>query len=36
MRVPLLTFVVLVAIAKGGRYAAVLGIGQGLGIEGWF
>jgi membrane protein YqaA with SNARE-associated domain len=36
MRVPLLSFVVLVAIAKGGRYAAVLGIGQGLGIEGWF
>jgi membrane protein YqaA with SNARE-associated domain len=36
MRMPLLTFLVFVAIAKGGRYAAVLGIGHGLGIEGWF
>ena len=36
MRTPLLPFLVLVAIAKGSRYAAVLGAGQGLGIAGWF
>lgn len=36
MRTPLLPFLVLVAIAKGGRYAAVLGAGQGLDIAGWF
>jgi membrane protein YqaA with SNARE-associated domain len=36
MRAPILPFLVLVAIAKGGRYAAVLGVGQGLGIGGRF
>jgi membrane protein YqaA with SNARE-associated domain len=36
MRTPLAPFLVLVAVAKGGRYAAVLGAGQGLGVEGWF
>jgi membrane protein YqaA with SNARE-associated domain len=36
MRTPLVPFLVLVAVAKGGRYAAVLGAGQGLGVEGWF
>lgn len=36
MRMPLATFLVLVAVAKGGRYAAVLGVGMGLGIDGWF
>lgn len=36
MRMPLLTFLILVAIGKGARYAAVLGAGVGLGVEGWF
>ena len=36
MRTPLLPFLVLVAVAKGGRYAAVAAAGQGLGIGGWF
>jgi membrane protein YqaA with SNARE-associated domain len=36
MRMPFLTFLALVAIAKGGRYAAILAAGAGLGIEGWF
>jgi membrane protein YqaA with SNARE-associated domain len=36
MRTPLVPFLALVAVAKGGRYAAVLGAGQGLGVEGWF
>jgi membrane protein YqaA with SNARE-associated domain len=36
MRMPLATFLLFVAIAKGGRYAAVIGASQGLGIEGWF
>ena len=36
MRTPLLPFLVLVAIAKGGRYAAVVAAWQGLGIGGWF
>jgi membrane protein YqaA with SNARE-associated domain len=36
MRTPLLPFLVLVAIAKGGRYAAVLGAGHGLDIGSWF
>jgi membrane protein YqaA with SNARE-associated domain len=36
MRVPIVPFLVLVAIAKGGRYAAVLGAGHGLGIGDWF
>ena len=35
MRVPLATFLAMVTIAKGGRYAAVLGAGHGLGVEGW-
>jgi membrane protein YqaA with SNARE-associated domain len=35
MRVPLATFLAMVTIAKGGRYAAVLGAGHGLGIDGW-
>ena len=34
MRVPIVPFLVMVAIAKGGRYAAVLGASQGLAIEG--
>ena len=36
MRVPLLTFLVMVTIAKGGRYAAILGAGRGLDIGSWF
>jgi membrane protein YqaA with SNARE-associated domain len=36
MRVPLLTFLILVTIAKGGRYAAILGAGHGLDIRSWF
>lgn len=36
MRVPILPFLLLVAIAKGGRYAAVLGAGQVLAIGSWF
>ena len=36
MRVPLLTFVILVTIAKGARYAAILGAGHGLDIGSWF
>jgi membrane protein YqaA with SNARE-associated domain len=36
MRTPIVPFLVLVAVAKGGRYALVLGAGQGLGIQGWF
>jgi membrane protein YqaA with SNARE-associated domain len=36
MRAPLLPFLAMVAIAKGGRYAAVLGAGQGMDIAGWF
>jgi membrane protein YqaA with SNARE-associated domain len=36
LRTPLVPFLLLVAIAKGGRYAAVLGAGHGLGVEGWF
>ncbi|MFO1075951.1 MAG: YqaA family protein [Geminicoccaceae bacterium] len=36
MRVPLLSFLLLVAIAKGGRYAAILGVGHGLDIGSWF
>jgi membrane protein YqaA with SNARE-associated domain len=35
MRVPLATFLAMVTTAKGGRYAAVLGAGHGLGVEGW-
>ena len=35
MRMPLLTFVAFVAIAKGGRYAVVLGAGHGLGVGDW-
>ena len=36
MRTPIVPFVVLVGIAKGGRYAAVLGAGHGLDIVSWF
>lgn len=36
MRMPLLTFVLLVTVAKGGRYAAIAAAGAGLGVEGWF
>lgn len=36
MRVPILPFLVMVAIAKGGRYAAILGAGHGLDIGSWF
>ena len=36
MRVPLLTFLIMITIAKGGRYAAVLGAGHGLDIASWF
>ena len=36
MRVPLLAFLVMVTIAKGGRYAAVLAAGHGLDIGSWF
>lgn len=35
MRAPLLPFLVLVAIAKGGRYAAVLVAGQSVDIGSW-
>jgi membrane protein YqaA with SNARE-associated domain len=35
-RVPLLSFLLFVTIAKGARYAAVLGASHGLGIEDWF
>ncbi len=35
MRVPILPFLLMVTIAKGGRYAAVLGVGQGLDIGSW-
>jgi membrane protein YqaA with SNARE-associated domain len=36
MRVPIVPFLLMVAIAKGGRYAAVLGAGHGLDIGSWF
>ena len=36
MRVPLPTFLIMVTIAKGGRYAAILGAGHGLDIQSWF
>ena len=36
MRVPILPFLLMVTIAKGGRYAAVLGAGHGLDIGSWF
>ena len=36
MRVPLLTFLIMVAIAKGARYAAILGAAYGLDISSWF
>jgi membrane protein YqaA with SNARE-associated domain len=36
MRMPLLTFLAFVTIAKGARYGAILGFSQGLGVEGWF
>ena len=36
MRVPILTFLLLVTIAKGARYAAILGAGHGLDIGSWF
>jgi membrane protein YqaA with SNARE-associated domain len=36
MRTPILPFLVLVAVAKGGRHAAVLGAGHGLDIGSWF
>jgi membrane protein YqaA with SNARE-associated domain len=36
MRVPIVPFLLMVAVAKGGRYAAVLGAGHGLDIGSWF
>ncbi len=36
MRTPIVPFVMLVGLAKGGRYAAVLGAGHGLDIGSWF
>ena len=36
MRVPILPFLLMVTIAKGGRYAVVLGAGHGLDIARWF
>jgi membrane protein YqaA with SNARE-associated domain len=36
MRMKLATFLLLVTIAKGGRYALLLGAGLGLDIAGWF
>lgn len=36
MRTPVVPFLVLVSVAKGGRYAAVLGAGHGLDIGSWF
>ena len=36
MRAPILPFLLLVTIAKGGRYAAILGVGHGLNISSWF
>jgi membrane protein YqaA with SNARE-associated domain len=36
LRTPILPFLLLVTIAKGGRYAAVLGAGHGLDIGSWF
>lgn len=36
MRAPLLPFLILVAIGKGGRYAAVLAAGQSVDLESWF
>ena len=36
LKVPLLTFLVLVTIAKGGRYAALIGVAEGAGFSSWF
>lgn len=36
LKVPLISFIILVTIAKGARYAMVLGAGEGLGIQNWF
>jgi membrane protein YqaA with SNARE-associated domain len=36
MRVPILTFLLMVTIAKGARYAVILGAGHGLDIGSWF
>ena len=36
MRMPIATFLVFVAIAKGARYGAILAASQGLGVETWF
>ena len=36
MRAPLVPFLILVAIGKGGRYAAVLAVGQSVDLESWF
>jgi membrane protein YqaA with SNARE-associated domain len=36
MRVPLLTFLALVGVAKGARYAVLVGAAQSVGFAGWF